>query len=97
MTLLILYPIKNTIKWDPENFKELSDENAFKVIWANKDQMGATFYNMDSKEDDEFLYLNGILNAKNFKEDYNEGVHDKGCWTECLHLKEEFIKQTIKN
>lgn len=96
MTILVFYSVGNELNWGRHEFDCLSYEDAFRVIWANQEQLNARFYNMSTFSFSDSLGWHEIFNAVEFAEDYNNEDYDGGWWVYACEIDEEKVRQIIE-
>ena len=75
---------------------DVSDIDAFDILWHKRDELEARFYNMDTRDYGDPFGQYGILNASDFVEDYNDEKLDGGKWTCIIRIDEDDVKQIIE-
>lgn len=82
--------------WDVRNYEierhtldNVSDIEAFDILWHKRDELNARFYNVSERDSDLFL------NADDFETDYNDELLDGGHWCKTLRLTSYDAKQII--
>lgn len=74
----------------------VSDVEAFDILWHKRDELDARFYNMDTSSYSDPFGQYGILNASDFEEDYNNEELDGGHWTKVMRIDEAYVKTILK-
>lgn len=94
MTILAFWTVDD---YDVERhtLDDVSDLDAFDILWHKSDELNARFYNMDTSSYSDPLGQYGILNASDFEEDYNNEMLDGGQWTKVLRVDKYDVKQII--
>lgn len=75
----------------------VSDLEAFDILWHKRDELDARFYNMDTSSYSDPFGQYGILNASDFEEDYNNEDPDGGYWTKVIRLDEAYVQQIAED
>ena len=88
MTILVFYAVDNDFDWERHTFDELSDEQAFEMMWEERGSDDLHFYDVESRD-----YGSRILNGDEFEMDYNDELLDGGWWVKVLHVSPEFFNQ----
>lgn len=71
---------------------DVSDEEAFDILWHKRDELDAQFYDIEYDG-----YDRHMLNGSEFEQDYNDELLDGGMWVKVLHIDEEYVKQIIED
>ena len=98
MTILAFYPVGNESDWGRDEFDAVTDEEAFRAMWAHRVEMDVRFYDMESHYGNHDTYDIGcyhIGEADDFETDYNNEELDGGWWCKCLHVPSDIVKQII--
>lgn len=74
----------------------VSDVDAFDILWHRRDELRARFYHMDTSSHSDPFGQYGIGNASDFEEDYNNEELDGGHWTKVIRIDEEHAKQIVE-
>lgn len=94
MTILAFWTVGN-YEVERHTLDDVSDLDAFDILWHKRDELNARFYNMDTSSYSDSFGQYGILNASDFVEDYNNEELDGGQWTRVIRLDEEYVEQII--
>ena len=94
MTILVFWAVDND-KVDRHTLDNVSDIDAFDILWHKRDELNARFYHMDTSSYSDPFGRYGILNADEFVEDYNDEVLDGGKWTRVIRLDVADVKRII--
>ena len=94
MTILVFWPVLS-YEVERHTLDNVGDVEAFDILWHMRDELGATFYNLDTSSYSNPFDQYGIRNASDFEEDYNDEVLDHGCWTKVIRIDSEYVKQII--
>ena len=94
MTILVFWTAGN-YEVERHTLDNVSDLDAFDILWHKRDELGARFYDMDTSSYSAPFGQYGILNASDFEEDYNDEMLDGGFWCKVLSVDEEDVKQII--
>lgn len=70
---------------------DVSDEEAFDILWHKRDELEAHFYDIEYDG-----YDRHMLNGSEFEQDYNDEMLDGGMWVKVLRIDEEYVKQIIE-
>lgn len=70
----------------------VSHEEAFDILWHNRDKLEAHFYDIEYKG-----YDRHILNASEFEDDYNDELYDDGYWVKVLHIPSDDVKRIMED
>ena len=73
---------------DLDSFCDLS---AFKILWKHREEIDASFYNINSISCD-----GPMLNCIDFEEDYNNEMLDGGKWCRVMHLLEYDVEKNCE-
>ena len=65
---------------------DVSDLEAFKILYEKRLELDVRFYNMDSRSWSDPLSRFGIMNAAEFEEDYNDEYLDGEMWVKHMVL-----------
>ena len=95
MTILAFYPVENELGWERHEFDCLDDDICFKKMWVNRNEIEVRFFNMDTKKYSDPRVQDGLLNADEFEEDYNNEDFDGGWWVKALIVDELFVNDVI--
>lgn len=95
MTILAFWSVRS-YEVERHTLDNVSDVDAFDILWHKRDELKAEFYNMDTSSYSDPFGQYGILNASDFEEDYNNEDLDGGHWTKVLHLDEASVKQIVE-
>lgn len=96
MTILAFWHV-GYFKVERHTLDNVSDLDAFDILWHKRDELNARFYHVDSRGYTDPLSQYGILSASDFEEDYNNEELDGGHWTRVMHLDREDVKQVIND
>ena len=94
MTILAFWPV-GSYEVERHTLDNVSDVDAFDILWHKRDELGANFYNLDTSSYSDPFGQYGILNASDFEEDYNDEVLDRGNWVKVLRVDVDYVKQII--
>lgn len=94
MTILAFWEV-GSYDVERHTLDNVSDIEAFDILWHNRDILDAVFYNMDTKSYSDPLGYYGIRNASDFEDDYNDEFLDGEHWTKVLHLDSDDVKRII--
>lgn len=94
MTILAFWAVGN-YEVERHTLDDVSDLDAFDILWHKRDELNARFYNMDTSSYSDPFGQYGILNASDFVEDYNNEELDGGQWTRVIRLDKYDVKQII--
>lgn len=94
MTILAFWTA-GSYEVERHTFDNMSDLDAFDILWHKRDELSARFYHMDTSSYSDPFGQYGILNASDFEEDYNDEELDGGQWTRVIRLDEDDVKQII--
>lgn len=95
MTILALWEVGDE-DFTAYSLESESDENAFALLWKNKNRVDANFYNMDTKSYSDPLGQYGIMNADEFQRDYNDCMYDGEHWCIVLELVTFDIRKIVE-
>lgn len=95
MTILVFWEV-GSYDVERHTLDNVSDIDAFDILWHKQDELNARFYNMDTSSYSDPLGQYGILNASDFEEDYNNEMLDGGQWTKVLRVNKEDIMKIIE-
>lgn len=73
-----------------------SHEDAFRILWENRNKIQARFYDIESNREDNPYGINELLDADDFEEDYNNEYLDGGMWCKALLVSSDKVKQIIE-
>ena len=96
MTILAFWTVDNDTV-DRHTLDNVSDLDAFDILWHKRDKLVARFYHMDTSSYSDPFGQYGILNASDFEEDYNDEMLDGGFWCKVLSVDEEDVKQVMED
>lgn len=95
MTILAFWKV---CSYDVERhtLDNVSDVEAFDILWHKRDELDARFYNMDTGGCIDPFGQYGILNSSDFEEDYNNEDLDGGHWTKVIRLDKAYVQQIVE-
>lgn len=98
MTILAFWTV-GSYEVERHTLDNVSDLDAFDILWHKRDELCARFYDMDSHYGNKDTYGIGydpwIADSDQFQEDYNDEDLDSGYWTKVLHIPSDDVKQVI--
>lgn len=94
MTILAFWPV-GSYEVERHTLDNVSDIDAFDILWHKRDELNARFYHMDTSSYSDPFGQYGILNASDFVEGYNNEELDGGQWTRVIRLDKDDVKQII--
>ncbi len=95
MTILVFWSVDSD-EMARHTLDNVSDVDAFDILWHKRDELDARFYNMDTGSYSDPFGQYGILNSSDFDEDYNNEELDGGQWTKVMRIDEEDVKQIVE-
>jgi len=95
MTILVFWEV-GSYDVERHTLDNVSDIDAFDILWHKRDELYARFYNMDTSSYSDPFGQYGFLNASDFEEDYNDEELDGGQWTKVLRVDKEDIMKIIE-
>lgn len=95
MTILVFWPVDND-KVDRHTLDNVSDLDAFDILWHERDELRAVFYRMDTQDHSDPFGQYRIWNASDYVRDYNDTLLDGEMWTTFLVLDDEDVKRIIE-
>ena len=94
MTILAFWTV-DSCDVERHTLDDMSDLDAFDILWHKRDELRATFYDINTRNYGDPMGMYGIGNASDFEQDYNDEELDGGMWTKVIHLDEDYVKQII--
>lgn len=101
MTILAFWSVDlGDLDIERHTLDDMSDLDAFDILWHKRDELNARFYDMEShygaKDPYGLGYDPWIADSDQFQEDYNdEELDDGGWWTKVLHIPSDDVKLVI--
>lgn len=95
MTILAFWEV-GSYDVERRTLDNVSDVEAFDILWHKRDELDARFYNMDTSSYSDPFGQYGILNASDFEEDYNNEELDGGQWTKVMRIDEEDVRKIVE-
>lgn len=95
MTILAFWEV-GSYDVERHTLDNVSDVEAFDILWHKQDELNARFYNMDTSSYSDPYGQYGILNASDFEEDYNDEYLDGEHWTKVMRIDEEDVKKIVE-
>lgn len=90
MTILVFWSV-GSYEIERHTLDDVSDEEAFDILWHKRDELDARFYDIEYDG-----YDRHMLNGSEFEQDYNDELLDGGKWVKVLHIDEEYVKQIME-
>lgn len=88
MTIFAFWQV-GSYKVERHTLDNVSDLDAFDILWHKRDELCARFYSPESD------YTLPIWTASEFEDDYNNEELDGGLWTKVMKVDREDVKQII--
>lgn len=95
MTILAFYPVCNELNWERDTFNAMDDSETFEKMWENRSKINVRFFNMETKSYSNKFSQDGIYNANDLEESYNDEDFDGGWWVRALMVGEVFVDEVI--
>lgn len=95
MTILAFWSVDN-IYVDRHLLDNVSSIDAFEILYYKRDELNARFYDLGTFSYSDPLSQDGILNAYDFEEDYNDEILDGGRWCKVITIDREDVERIVK-
>lgn len=98
MTILAFWSV-GVDQFDVERhtLDNVSGVDAFDILYHKRDELDVRFYDLGTFSYSDPLSQDGILNAYDFEDDYNDEILDGGRWCKVITIDREDVERIVKD
>lgn len=92
MTILAFWKVGD-LDFERHTFDCMTHEDAFRILWENREKIDAKFYDVESFTLDDAYGLHQYMgNADDLETDYNDELLDGGHWCKALLIPSDDVR-----